>query len=204
MKNCLLANITSKIKCIFRHSSCHFDVAILTSVWNQFIMQPCVLTSANSFDGKCGLGQEVWIGEHVFFVDHEAQEGKLRLVHGKGHGVSFPCWVEAVVTWGGREGQNFHPHHLCPVQSQVFGLNTFRISYGRRWSCSSRPCTRTAPPPRRDWRCCGRVWVGAGRLEPAEDKLLAGKDPVGVLGPWRPFTLTTSWYLTLFFSCWGS
>lgn len=76
----------------------------------------CVLTSTNAFDRKCGLGQEVWVGEHVFFVDHKAQEGEFWLVHGESHRFcSFPRWVEAVVTCGGQKDRTpSHSRHHRP------------------------------------------------------------------------------------------
>lgn len=94
---------------------CLFDINSLS----------CSLTSAKAFDGKRGLGQEVWIGEHVFFVDHEAQEGKIWLMHGKRHRVGFPRWVEAVVTCGRRKDRTSSHIIIGPVQPQLSGLNDF-------------------------------------------------------------------------------
>lgn len=90
----------------------------------------CVLTRTNAFDRKCGLGQEVWVGEHVFFIDHKAQEGEFWFVHGESHQIcSFPRRVEAVVTCGGRKDRT--PSHLrhhrprsglhCPVSTASRG-----------------------------------------------------------------------------------
>lgn len=82
----------------------------------------CGLTRTNAFDRKRGLGQEVWVGEHVLFVDHEAQEREFWLVHGQRHGIcSFPRRVEAVVTCGGAEGQD-NPRSLAPSSGPQSGF----------------------------------------------------------------------------------